>query len=165
MKREKTELSEIMLVGFSARTNNKNEMNPELSKIGQLAGNYWSNQLAQAIQHRTNPGVTYAVYTDYDSDEHGDYTYFIGEAVDSLAGQNLSQFTTVTIPKSHYQKFTTDPGKMPNVVIAAWQSIWAMRANQLGGKRRYVADFEIYDDRAGDPNNTIVDIYIGINEK
>jgi predicted transcriptional regulator YdeE len=53
---------------------------------------------------------------------------------------------------------------MPDVVIAAWQAIWAMNDSELGGKRRYVADFEIYDDRASDPNNTIVDIYIGIKD-
>ena len=163
MKKEKIKLDEIILVGLTARTNNKNEINPETSKIGQLAGEYWSTQVAQYIQHRLKPGVAYAVYTDYDSDEHGDYTYFIGEAVTSLAGQDLSQFKTITIPQSHYQKFTTKPDKMPDVVIAAWQAIWAMSDNELGGKRRYVADFEIYDDRASDPNNTALDIYIGID--
>ena len=46
--------------------------------------------------------------------------------------------------------------------IAAWQAIWAMNESELNGKRRYIADFEIYDDRASDPNNTVVEIYIGI---
>jgi len=164
MNREKIKLSEIILVGLTARTNNKNEMNPDTSKIGKLAGEYWSHQVAKNIQHRSKPGITYAVYTDYDSDEHGDYTYFIGEAVKSLEGQDLLQFKTLTIPQSHYQKFTTELGKMPDVVITAWQAIWAMNESELSAQRRYIADFEIYDDRASDPNNTIVDIYIGINE-
>ncbi len=165
MQKKKTQLSEFTLVGLTARTNNKNEMNPNASKIGELAGFYWHNHMADHIQHRAKPNVTYAVYTDYESDENGDYTYFIGEAVDSLQDQDLEKFKTITIPASHYQKLTTSPGKMPNVVISAWQEIWAMKENDFGGKRQYVADFEVYDERATDPNNTVIDIYIGIEDK
>ena len=57
------------------RTNNKNEMDPNKSKIGPLATAYWSDNMAVKFQHRTKPGVTYCVYTDYASDEHGDYTF------------------------------------------------------------------------------------------
>ena len=164
MQKQKAELPEIILVGLTARTNNKNEMNPEKSKIGTLAGLYWGNQIANNIQHRSKPGITYAVYTDFENDEHGDYTYFIGEAVDSLHNQDLEKFKTITIPASDYTKFTTESGKMPDVVISAWQQIWAMKENDFGGKRKYMADFEVYDQRAVDPNNTVIDIYIGIEE-
>lgn len=84
MKKQKTELPELTLVGLIARTNNKNEMNPETSKIGALTASYWGNQIANNINHLSNPGVTYAIYTDFESDENCDYTYFIGEAVDSI---------------------------------------------------------------------------------
>ena len=56
----------------------------------------------------------------------------------------------------------TLPGKMPEVVISAWQKIWAMKPSDVGRTRKYIADFEVYDERAADPNNSIVDIYIGI---
>lgn len=162
MQKEKTKLGELTLVGLTARTNNKNEMNPSTSKIGALAGLYWGNQIANDFKNRLHPGVTYSIYTEFESDEHGDYTYFIGELVDSAKNQDLSQFKTLTIPASHYQKFTTPSGKMPDVVITAWQKIWAMTASDFGGKRKYIADFEIYDQRASDPNNSVVDIYLGI---
>lgn len=152
---------EIKLVGLSVRTNNTNEMNPEVSKIGKLAGQFWGQNIANQIYNRKNPGVTYSVYTEYDSDEHGDYTYFIGEEVDSF--ENVPQeLQTLTIPAAQYQKFTTPSGKMPEVVINAWLQIWKMSANDFGGQRAYIADFEIYDQRAIDPNNTSLDIYIGI---
>jgi predicted transcriptional regulator YdeE len=32
----------------------------------------------------------------------------------------------------------------------------------VGGDRVYRADFEIYDERAGDPQNLQADIYVGI---
>ena len=51
---------------------------------------------------------------------------------------------------------------MSEVVINAWQKIWNMSVSDFGGKRAYLADFELYDHRAGDPANAIVDIHIGI---
>jgi len=161
MKKELVNKSEIKLVGLTARTNNKNEMNPQTSKIGELAGRFWSQNIASQIFNRKNPGVTLSVYTEYDSDEHGDYTYFIGEEVNSFENVSAS-FQKLTIPAATYQKFTTSPGKMPEVVINAWQQIWKMSVNDFGSERAYVADFEVYDERASDPANASLDIYIGV---
>ncbi|MEM1243410.1 MAG: GyrI-like domain-containing protein [Pseudomonadota bacterium] len=162
MQKQKVELNEIMLVGLTVRTNNKNEMDPATSKIAALVGSYMESQSANEIKHRLNPGVTYSAYTDYESDEHGDYTYFIGEAVESFVDQDLTKFKTLTVPQGQFQKFTTDAGKMPDVVISAWQAIWKMDATELGGERNYQFDFEIYDVRASDQNNMVLDIYIGL---
>ena len=161
MKKELSNKSEIKLIGLTARTNNKNEMNPATAKIGELAGRFWGQNVAAQILNRKNPGVTHSVYTEYDSDEHGDYTYFVGEEVSSF--ENIpSGLEKLTIPEAKYQKFTTEAGKMPEVVINAWQKIWKMSSEDFGGKRAYQADFELYDQRASDPANTVLDIYIGI---
>lgn len=161
MKKELANKSEIKLVGLTARTNNKNEMNAQTSKIGELAGRFWGQNMADQISNRKNPGVTLSVYTEYDSNEHSDYTYFIGEEVSSF--ENIpSELQKLTIPGAKYQKFTTPAGKMPEVVVNAWQQIWKMTSYDFGGDRAYVADFEVYDQRAIDPANTSVDIYIGI---
>jgi len=161
MKKELMNKSEIKLVGLTARTNNKNEMNSATSKIEKLAGRFWSQNIAAQISNRKNPGITLSIYSEYDSDEHGDYTYFIGEEVNSFESVP-PEFNTLTIPAAKYQRFTTPSGKMPEVVINAWQQIWKMSANDLGGDRAYIADFEVYDQRASDPVNTSLDIYIGI---
>lgn len=161
MKKELANKSEIKLVGLTARTNNKNEMNPQTSKIGELAGRFWSQNIATQIPDRRNPGITLSVYTEYDSNEHGDYTYFIGEEVSSFEN-TPSELQRLTIPAAKYQKFTTPSGKMPEVVISAWQQIWKMASDDFGGDRAYIADFEAYDQRAIDPANTSLDIYIGI---
>lgn len=161
MKKELINKGEIKLVGLTARTNNKNEMNPQTSKIGELAGRFWGQNIAGQISNRKNPGVTFSVYTEYESNEHGDYTYFIGEEVDSF--ENIpSGLQKLTMPAAKYQKFTTPSGKMPEVVIQAWQQIWKMTVNDFDGERAYVADFEVYDQRASDPANASLDIYIGI---
>ena len=161
MKKELVNKTEIKLIGLTARTNNKNEMNPQTSKIGELAGRFWNQNIAGQIPNRNNPGVTLSIYTEYDSNENGDYTYFIGEEVGSF--ENMpSELRQLTIPATSYQKFTTSTGKMPEVVINAWQQIWQMSSVDFGGDRAYIADFELYDQRAMDPANTSLDIYIGI---
>ncbi len=161
MKNELVNMPLIKLVGLSTRTHNKNEMNPQTSKIGELAGKFWSQSMALQIPNRKNSGVTLSVYTEYDSDEHGEYTYFIGEEVNSF-DDIPNGMEKIIIPAAGYQKFTTQHGKMPDVVITAWQQIWKMTPDDFGGKRAYQADFEVYDERARDPANTSVDIYIGI---
>jgi predicted transcriptional regulator YdeE len=160
MKKELINKPEIKLVGLAVRTNNKNERNPNTSKIGGLAGQFWNQNIVSKIAHRKNPGITLSVYTEYDSDEHGDYTYFIGEEVSSFENMS-SELQKLTIPAAKYQKFTTPIGKMPEVVINAWQQIWKMSASDFEGDRVYIADFEVYP-RALDPANMSVDIYIGI---
>jgi len=163
MQKEITKLNDLLLVGVFVRTNNKNEMDPETSKIKNVFATYFGNQVAENFKNRKNPGVFYSVYTEYESDEHGDYTYFLGEEVNSLENQN-AEFKTITIPAGSYQKFTTEPGKMPDVVINAWQAIWKMTEKDFGGKRKYAADFEIYDQRAMNPSAAVVDVYIGLQD-
>lgn len=156
------DLNSLKLLGITVRTNNKNEMDPKTSKIATTAGMYWNQNIANRFTHRKKPGVTYAVYTEFESNEHGEYTYFIGELVDDYDDQSNLDFTKLTIPTSRYQKFTTASGQMPNIVISAWQEIWQMESADFGGTRKYIADFEVYDQRASDLNNAVVDIFIGI---
>lgn len=163
MKASETKLNEIKLVGVTARTSNKLEANPDTAKIGQTLGNYFANNLSQKITNRAKPGVTYCVYTKYDSDEHGAYTYFVGEEVDSFTDVDPT-FEQLTIPSSAYTKFECGPGEMPMVCIDAWKKIWQMQEADLGGKRSYLADFEVYDERAQDYSSAVLDIYIGIKK-
>lgn len=161
MKKEKTALAQIKPVGITAKTNNTNEANPSIAKISPTVQQYFQGSLSAKILHRKNPGVTFCIYTEYESDFTGDYTFLIGEEVESF--DNLPEgFKALTIDPQSYTKFTTDPGTMPKVVIEAWQNIWQMTADDLGGQRRYHADFERYDERAANPENAVADIYIGI---
>lgn len=164
MEQQQRYLQEIVLVGLTTRTNNTNELNPSQSKIAALASNYWGNHTGACFKQRKAPGVTYAVYTHFEDGAQGDYTYFIGEAVHALAQQDLQKFTTLTIPASQYTQFTTEPGPIPEIIINAWQKIWQMGTSDWRGKRSYIADFEVYDDRAADPSNAVVDIFIGLEQ-
>lgn len=137
-------------------------MEPGKAKIGPLVNQYMSEHISNNFKHRVNPNTTFCVYTEFESDEHGEYTYFIGEEVSSFDEQDTERFETLTIELSNYQKFTTESDQMPEVIINAWQNIWQMNEADFEGKRTYIADFEVYDQRAANPEQTVVDIYIGI---
>lgn len=156
-----TILSEIKLIGISTRTNNKNEMDPSLAKISPTVQQFFLHDMPNKLVNRKKPGITYCAYTDYESDFTGDYTYFIGEEVTSF--ENIPEgLTTLTIPAQTYTRLTTEAGPMPDVLIKTWHNIWLMAPEDFGGTRTYRTDFELYDERASDPQNTVIDIYIGI---
>lgn len=161
MKKIIITLPEIKLVGVMVKTNNQLEADPSTAKIGLMSYQYFNESLANKISNRKKIGTTYCVYTDYESDFTGHYNCLIGEEVeyfDSVA----ENFKKIIIPEQRYIKFTTDPGTIPMVSINCWQKIWQMDTVTLGGKRNYKADFDIYDERSYDPQNAIIDIYVGI---
>lgn len=161
MQTKKTALPLIKLVGITGRTNNKAEMDPQNAIIGKTMQRFFDDTISQKIQHAVNPMEFFAVYTQYESDHTGDYTYFFGQEVSSF--NNVENgLETLIIPAQNYIQITTNPGKMPHVVIDAWINIWTMTPAQLGGQRAYIADFERYDQKSSNPENSIVDIFIGI---
>jgi len=164
MKVVNAELNVIKLIGITDRTCLSNELNPETCKIPACVMKYFQGMLFDKIPDRLSPGKTFCIYTDYESDYNGMYTYFIGEEVTSL--ENVPEgFSALTIPAQKYSKFTTDAGPMPAVVQNAWQEIWKVMDGEQKGLREYRADFEVYDERATDPSKTVLDIYIGVKSK
>jgi len=170
MEKIVTQVSEIKLVGVTTeRTNNTVEAGSCDGKIFPLVKEYFHEALAQKIVHRKKPGTTYCVFTDYDpaytnqNDYKGDYTYFIGEEVSSFEDLPAG-FTTVTIPAQTYMKFTNGPGAMPNVLMDVWRKVWSSTTEELGGKRTYKVDFEVYDERANNHQAIVLDVFVGIEK-
>lgn len=154
-------LPAFSLIGISVRTNNKAELSPGNGKILESLRRYFGEKLFEQIPARKKPATTFCVYTNYEHDHTGDYTYFIGEEVTdtSIVPRGME---VLVIPPQRYMKFTNGPGPMPSVVQEPWFKIWQMSPEELGGQRNYRADFEVYDERALNPERTIVDIFIGL---
>lgn len=163
MNKNIEQLPVIKLVGITARTSNQLETNPETAQIGATMQKFFMEGVQSQIANRIQPGRVFAVYTNYASDEHGEYTYFLGEEVSSFE-EHSKELENLTIPAQTYVKFTSNPGPMPDVCINMWQNIWKMNASDLGGQRAYIADFEIYDERSADLGHAVLDIYIGIKQ-
>lgn len=158
-------LAPKQLIGLAVRTCFANESSPMVTeqKITPCVMGYFQGNWAENIPHRKTPGTTICAYTGYESDWQGEYTYFIGEEVNSL--ENIPEgMVSLEIPAQDYAKFTNGPGSMPTTLINTWMSIWLLSEEELGGGRAYHTDFEVYDERAADPMNTIFDVYVGIKK-
>src|SRR3989338_9284302 len=107
MHKEIVELKQKLIIGLKVRTNNfVLEANPDTSRIGPVVGHYYYEEVGSTIPNRLHPGITLAAYTNYESDEKGDYDYFIGEEASSF--QDIpKELYSLTIPAGRYVKFTT----------------------------------------------------------
>jgi len=161
MERVLLKREEIKIIGIKVRTNNNAELDPKTGKLLPCVQKYFHQNLAAQIPNRLRPETTYCAYTEYESDHTGNYTYFIGEEVSSFV-HVPKHLETLIIPEQTYVKFTNGPGSMPDVIRKPWQQIWKMSTKELGGKRSYRTDFEIYDERSRDHQKIILDIYVGI---
>jgi predicted transcriptional regulator YdeE len=156
------QLDELKLAGITARTTNKQEGSKE-AKIGGLWGRFWSEGIGQAIAISAGASGSsniYGCYIDYENDASGEYTILIGCSVEDEAvipeGMTVKQ-----LPASRYAVFTTNKGPVQKVVLEAWQTIWKW-AETTEHERAFTGDFELYDERSGDPEHAQVDIYIAI---
>jgi predicted transcriptional regulator YdeE len=147
------------VIGTSVRTRNSDEMGPN-GKIPALWQRTFKERLPDQIPAKADHKLL-ALYSDYASDQNGDYTYTIGMRVTSTA--NVPEgMKAIHVPAGNYAMLTTEKGVVSQVVPQAWQKVWTLSKEQLGGERTFKVDYESYDDRAMDPNNSQVDLYIGV---
>jgi predicted transcriptional regulator YdeE len=147
------------VVGISARTSNAKEMTAN-GVIGPMWERLMQQGLLAKIPNRADQN-TVAVYTDYASDHNGEYTYVLGARVTSDADVPAGMVAK-KIPAGKYALFTSEKGPAPKVVPELWMKINSLPKSAVGADRVYRADYEIYDQRAADPQSAQVDVYIGI---
>lgn len=151
MKFEIVSLPETYVAGLAFRTKNELEQNPATGWIAKTWGR---------VRTMKNPNPPPAVSTDYESDYHGYFTEIVGfmrnSANDFGPGEVLAK-----VPAGRYAKFV-NTGKLPEVVIEAWQAVW--QAEKNGSlQRAYTTDLETYPGmgKAGmNPERITVDIAI-----
>jgi len=146
------------VVGFTARTNNAKEMTPA-GAIGKLWGRLMQEK--PKIPNRADENIV-AVYTDYASDKDGDYTYILGAKV-SKAAEIPAGMVAKQIMTGKYAVFTSNRGPASKVVPETWQRINNLPKTVPGGDRTYRSDFEVYDERARNLQDAIVDVYVGVS--
>lgn len=157
------QLKKATYFGITVRTSNTDEMNPVTAKIPTCIQRFYGEKLYEKIANPVNPAVAIGAYTNYVSDHTDEYTYFIGMEVAENA-ECPAQLEKLVVPAGTYAEFTTETGKMPDILIAVWQKIWQMDSKDFGGKRAYKVDFELYNQAATDFNNIQSKIYIGLQK-
>jgi CubicO group peptidase (beta-lactamase class C family)/predicted transcriptional regulator YdeE len=147
------------VIGIAARTSNAKEMTPD-GVIGKQWMRIFQEGWIGKIPNKADASII-AVYTDYAGDHNGDYTYLLGARVTSDA-EVPEGMVAKKIPGGKFAVFTSDKGPAPQVVPAIWIKINSLPQNAVGGDRLYRGDYETYDERAHDPQNLQVDVYVGI---
>ena len=156
---DKTLTDPISVVGLQIRTSNARELGGE-GLIASIWSRFFAENLAAQIPNRSSDSF-FAVYSNYASDENGYYDFLLGCPVESIA-VIPEGMTYAAIATGDYAVFTTETGPVAEVVQATWKHIWKRTPEELGHKRAFLSDYEVYDHRAADPANAKVEIHIGL---
>jgi len=144
----------FVVIGIAARTSNATEMTGK-GIIGKQWGGFVQDNLLSQIPNKLDSAIV-AIYTDYASDQDGEYTFVIGARV--KAGAEAPDGMVVKIVSAgRYAVFVSERGPVGEVVRKTWQRVWA-----AGIDRVYRADYEVYDERARDPGNAVVEVRVGV---
>jgi predicted transcriptional regulator YdeE len=147
------------VVGTETRTSNAKEMSAN-GIIPKQWARLMQENLAAQIPNKADSSIL-AVYSDYASDKDGEYSFTIGAKVTS-AKEVPAGMVVKKVPAGRYAIFTSEKGPVAKVVSGLWQKIWTIPKAEPEGDRAYRADYEVYDERAANPEDAKVDVHIGI---
>jgi predicted transcriptional regulator YdeE len=156
----KLHVDSFSVIGIQTRTTNAEEA--ENSSIGQLWARIATEDLLDRIPHRVDDHIV-AVYSDYQSDKDGPYTYTLGAKVGSSRDVPAGM-AAVKVISSDYAMFTAQGGAPPRMTVDLWKRIWSLeKPGPL--HRAYKTDFEVhYHGLKAQPPDTHIDVYIGVQK-
>jgi predicted transcriptional regulator YdeE len=148
------------VIGISTRTDNAQEAAGN-GLIAKQWERFYKEGILDKIPNKADPS-TYVVYSDYASDRNGEYSYIIGAKVSDVSAVPAG-LVARTVSAGKYAVISSERGPVPKIIVEAWQQIWGLEdQGQLGGKRAYKTDFEVYGQRARNPQDSQIEIYVGV---
>lgn len=152
MNYEIVTLSEKIVVGISARTNN---LSPDMSAaIGGLWNRFYNEDIYASIPGKVNDKAL-GIYTDFEGNEKSDYTAMVAcETSAEPEGEEFAEYDIRRIPAGRYARFVVH-GDMVQAVASAWKEIW-----QMNLPRTFQCDFEEYQD--DNMEHAEIHIYVGL---
>ncbi len=145
-------IGEKIVVGQSVRTTNAKGQ--AMKDIGMLWQSCISEDVFAYIANRVDT-KSIGLYTDYESDATGAYTFAC--CCEVTETDNDNNLDVMKISKGKYAKFSIE-GDVIVDVGRAWGKIWQMDLD-----RKYDCDFEVYHHDSENTNSQKIDIYIGLN--
>lgn len=141
------------IIGISCRTTNENGQSA--ADIPALWQRFMAEQIADSIPDKISPDI-YCLYTDYEKDHTRPYTTLIGCRVNKL-GIIPEGLTGLAIEGGDYHLQTVKGNIFEGLVFNAWVNTW-----NSGMARAFRTDFEVYGQKAIDPENAEVEIFISV---
>jgi predicted transcriptional regulator YdeE len=154
------EQPQFSVIGIQVRTSNAKEMAGG-GTIPRQWERFFKEGIADKIPNKVDSTI-YAIYTNYASDHNGEYDFIIGMKVSSVSDVPPGMVAQ-QVPSGRFAVIASAKGAAAQVVPQAWQRVYDLDDNkQLGGARAYKADFELYDQRSQNPQDSQVDLYVGL---
>ena len=132
---------EKQILGIATQTNNQAEM-AGVGKISRLWEKFFKQGIGERLSAKSVEDRVFALYTDYESDENGEYTLLIGKLVEKMTEAPVG-LVLKTIPEARYVTYTSKKGPLAKVVPETWQQIW--QDDEVRHKRSYSGDYEVYE--------------------
>lgn len=147
------QLDSFHLVGISIRTTNQHQKAAQ--DIPALWQRFMQENIAAKIPNKIEETI-YCAYTEYEGDHNQPYTTLIGCQVSDLK-EVPAGMKAVEVPAGQYQQYTSKGKLSDGIIINQWFKIW-----EADLERTYQTDFEVYGEKARDPNAVEVDIFVGV---
>ena len=157
----KLHVDSFHVIGIEARTTNAREAMAD-GLIGPLWRRFAAEDLLDRIPHRSDAHIV-AVYSDYESDKDGPYTYTLGAKVTSTRDVPPGMVSRKVL-SGDYAMFTAQGGPPPKMTVDLWKRIWSLeKPGPL--QRAYQTDFEVHNNGLrAQPPDTHIDVYIGLQK-
>ncbi len=147
----KVTIKAFNIIGISVRTTNENGQSAK--DIGELWNTFMTEGLLDKIPNKVDNTI-YSIYTEYESDHTKPYTTILGCKVSTI-DTIPNGMTAKTFNDGNYTKFVSKGDLTKGVVYEEWTKIWNSDL-----KRKYTADFEVYGEKAQNPTNAEVEIFV-----
>jgi predicted transcriptional regulator YdeE len=148
-------VAKFSVIGISVRTTNENGQSSQ--DIPALWNKFMTEGIAEQIPNKIDPSI-YCIYTDYEKDHTKPYITILGCKVSTLDnipnGMVGKTFETAT-----YAKHIAKGNILQGMVFNEWAKIWNSDLD-----RTFTADFEVYGEKAQNPENAEVDIFVAVKQ-
>jgi predicted transcriptional regulator YdeE len=148
-------IESFRIIGISIRTTNQNEQSSR--DIPALWNKFTTERVAEKIANRIDDTI-YCMYTEYEKDYTLPYTTILGCRVDNV-DTIPDGLVAAAIEEGVYVKYVAKGNLLNGIVYDTWMKIWNSTI-----KRAYTSDFEVYGQRAQNPSNAEVEIFISTIE-
>jgi predicted transcriptional regulator YdeE len=141
------------IIGISVRTINHEET--AAKDIGGLWNKFITEGIASKIPNKIEESI-FSIYTNYESDHTKPYDTILGCKVSSL-DEIPEGMVGQAFEGGNYTQFIAKGNLTQGVVYNTWNEIWNQDLN-----REFTADFEVYGEKAMNPEDAEVDIFVAI---
>lgn len=149
----KQKIKKFSVVGISVRTTNENGQAGQ--DIPALWNKFMTEKIAEKIPNKIDASV-YCIYTEYEKDHTKPYTTILGCKVENL-NTIPNGMVGKTFEETNYAKHIAKGNILQGMVFGEWTKIWNSDLDRI-----FSADFEVYGEKAQNPENAEVDIFVAV---